>query len=57
MIDFDGRCYAIFLVWCYALADVIAIYVVVDGKLQRQMLLPLFMKVADIIAILLCDRW
>ena len=32
MIDFDGRCYAIFLVWCYALANVIAIYVVVDGN-------------------------
>ena len=26
---------------CYALADVIAMYVVVDGKPQRQMLLPL----------------
>ena len=35
MIDFDGWWYAIFLGWCYALADVIAIYVVVDGKPQR----------------------
>ena len=36
-----------FIGWCYALADVIAIYVVVDGKSQRQMLLPLFYQVAD----------
>ena len=30
--DFGGRCYAIFIGWCFALTDVIAIYVVVDGK-------------------------
>ena len=36
----------------YALPDVIAMYVVVDGKPQRQVLLPLFyiIKVADVIA-------
>ena len=45
---------------CYALADVIAMYVVVDGKPQRQVLLPLLyiIKVADVIAnILFCGRW
>ena len=45
---------------CYALADVIAMYVVVDGKPQRQVLLPLLyiIKVAAVIAnILFCGRW
>ena len=44
----------------YALADVIAMYVVVDGKPQRQVLLPLLyiIKVADVIVnILFCGRW
>ena len=44
----------------YALADIIVMYVVVDGKLQRQVLLPLLyiIKVADVIAnILFCGRW
>ena len=54
--DFDGRCYAIFIGSCYALAE-IAIYVVLDGIPQRKMLLPLFIQVADVIAILLCGRW
>ena len=40
--DIDGRCCAIFIGWCYALADATAIYVVADGKPQRQMSLPLF---------------
>ena len=42
----------------YALADVIAMYVVVGGKPQRQMLLPNDIKVADVITIhLFCGRW
>ena len=41
---FDGRCYAIFIGWCCAFTDVIAIYVVVDGKPHGQMLLPLLSK-------------
>ena len=43
-----------------AMADVIAMYAVVDGKPQRRVLLPLLyiIKVADVIAnILFCGRW
>ena len=38
LINFD----MMVAVMSYLLADVIAIYLVVDGKPQRQMLLPLF---------------
>ena len=41
---FDSRWYAIFIGWCYTLADVIAVYVVADVKPQRQMLKPLFLS-------------
>ena len=39
---------------CYALADVIASFVVEDVKPHGQMLLPIFDELADVIAILYC---
>ena len=37
--------------WCYALADVIASFVVEDVKPHGQMLLSIFYQMADVIAI------
>ena len=37
--------------WCYALADVIASFIVEDGLPRGQMLLPIFYHLADVIAL------
>ena len=37
--------------WCYALADVIASFIVEDGISHGQMLLPIFYHLADVISL------